>query len=70
MLIPFSRMEVAIDFSDAVGNVIMRNNANTIYPVGAPVDPNLDGQIMMFILSVNRENAIDPTLTNTYKMGF
>jgi hypothetical protein len=46
-------MEVVIDFSQAVGNVILRNNAKLRYPFGAEVDPNFDGQIMMFNITVN-----------------
>jgi spore coat protein A len=42
-----------IDFSTAVGNVIMKNDAKTPYPDGDPVDPNLDGQIMKFQIAVS-----------------
>lgn len=41
-------MEIIIDFSEAIGNVIMKNNANIKYPFGPPVNPEFDGQIMMF----------------------
>lgn len=46
-------MEIVIDFSTAVGNVILKNNANKRYPLGDPPNPNLDGQIMMFAVTIN-----------------
>jgi hypothetical protein len=61
-------MEIIIDFSSAVGDVIMKNNAKKPFPDGDPVDSNLDGQVMMFNVTVNPANTIDNSLTKNYKM--
>jgi len=66
---PFGRIEVIVDFSTAVGNVIMKNNAQTPLLVGDPVDPNLDGQIMEFVVTINPLNTVNGALTKIYNLG-
>jgi spore coat protein A, manganese oxidase len=63
-------MEIIIDFSNAVDDVIMKNNAPKPYPKGEDVDPNLDGLIMKFKITINPANIIDPNLSKYYQMGF
>jgi spore coat protein A, manganese oxidase len=49
-LLPGSRVEVLVDFSNvkAGTEIIMRNNAAAPFPAGDPADPNTVGQIMKF----------------------
>jgi hypothetical protein len=41
----------------------MRNDAKKPYPYGDDVDPNLDGQIIKFKVSINPLNIKDVNLT-------
>ncbi|HET6348421.1 MAG TPA: multicopper oxidase domain-containing protein [Candidatus Krumholzibacteria bacterium] len=62
LLSPGERKDMVFDFSNPAlwgRTFVLRNNARAPYPMGAPVDPNTTGQVMMF--RVNR-----PLDTSTY----
>ena len=52
-LAPGERAEVLVDFSKLQHGttVIVRNDANTPFPSGDPVDPNTTGQVMQFTVT-------------------
>ena len=52
-LAPGERADIIIDFAKLAGKVfILRNDANVPYPDGDPVNPNTDGQVMKFNVSL------------------
>ncbi len=60
---PAERTDVIIDFSAYKGqSLILTNDANAPYPDGLPVDPNTNGQVMMFIVSNDTvsDNSFNP----------
>lgn len=51
LIAPGERYDVVVDFSDPAllgQTIIVRNNARSPFPKGAPVNPNTTGQIMAF----------------------
>lgn len=56
---PGERQDVIIDFTKFKGKtLIMRNDANSPYPDGDPVDPDTNGQIMAFKVDKPLDNTI------------
>lgn len=64
LLSPGERMDVVVDFSDPAlwgQTIVIRNNARSPYPFGAPVNPRNEGQIMA--IKVNKPLDIAYPLT-------
>lgn len=52
---------MVIDFTNVSGNITMRNDALKPLPVGDPVNPDGDGQIMRFVIKQNDTASTTPT---------
>jgi FtsP/CotA-like multicopper oxidase with cupredoxin domain len=59
---PGERADILVDFSNipAGTKIIMKNNANTPFPDGDPVDPATTGQIMQFTVTSEHGRAPSP----------
>lgn len=59
LISPGARMEIIIDLTNAVGNVVMKNDAATPFPFGDPVDA-FTSNVMQFVTVAPASPVVNP----------